>query len=1491
MTRTLRPTADTDVNRYKGLCMMDSDLVVGFAGFPDYLMTVWNWRTQQRLLALPTGVVRRNQIYMASRTHMLVCECWGEGLIVWEVAQCYKRCLVMRRAKEECTGWEVSEPPLIGVCWTSDGQLYAIDPMANLHSVLSDGIGMVTHLEWSENLHGTQKPSISAFGNGILIYGPDLKLRLLKKCESKWKVVWSFEPKDSVVRLISNSTCDTAAMWTDSGGLYKITGDEDNLDVLFYTYRQRHIIKIQLIAPDYEYLATMNKSGELCVYEAMSGKLVLRNQVSGNDVCFQASPVEPLVVIFGELGSNYGMGLFTYRPHQPLQKVGSMCLTNQIVSQIVFSSTGRELMAVAKSAGHVFIFQLSEDYKLTLVRYTELGRGLAHCFLMKVGETMRSFNLVLVSDKYSIGERIMCINANTGKDNKFAGKMQGPYCELVPLSQRGSALAVPHLSSQLHVLRLSGEKGITVSVKMGPVFESGHDLKQCRVFINTGALLTFGYDGSIILRQPDAPEEYDLKLTASHRYESGVEQAVIDSANGYIAHLGGNGTVAVTVLNRQREGATQVALPEVQTEHPDASLFGNDTITMFVESEKNHLEAVEERRVHAEAMDHRRPREEAARALRDVQARAALLLDRTLAAPPLHRVPLAEFHLHADNKKERLKQAEKEREEIRLQTEARIRAQDKVTAWIKQQCWDTMATPRVKIFAIFSHYYVENFAVLPSQREQWPELQLVETLRSLEMENDEDLFRPWEEHSPTPEPEANRIVRAGSLGSMRSSLRAVESQMLAAGSGSGSGSSQCQPYALSGTHTHIYVAPTPTMLPQTLVFSFLHMNMLQHIAKLNAQNLRLWFNNQFDELMNLKKREVGLVQDRNSRLRFIIQELNALSSLRGSFHHLSIEIRDPEWRQEEQPHRLIKVDPEECSIAPYVSPSQVVVPPPPPCPPDDFRERALVDMMDGVLEKLWHEEIKKPVPMPSCMLEKDPEHFTEEELRLVFEYEARVRFREGERDKYRKMLHAEYAKLAQVLNEGIVRFNQRVKENWLLRLRIDSAIGQENLNLMRLRRTNLDRIEMSEEIEDIREKIARYEGDVEALQKEMQMIQEQSEECQAAYEALVQKDRHMDKTFKNHFADLSPIIVEQCYKKRPKWQHRAGLTAGALTELAAAALAGTRPPLLHADAVDFLRALDQLDQISNMPPVMDEALWTTMCKLRRAKIDSEMRMRALAVETAQVEGAANTWGAGVAARRGALAMLRERLLQRRDAVELLSRNKTIQLVLPAGQVEIVTTGHMEDFEDATLLLRDEIQKVNEVILKVGEMKLNMMRKQMTYRKGILSKEWEHAQMMMKLRHMEQELYSYQRLKIPKVLQLHLKNRELGYTDEQQHLRMERDLEANRRALDRALNELLRKHEELELKSASLTSEVDKLNRLIAKLHLKVSEKRLTEDPLQPIRVRKIIKTRRVMETLVARGQLIREVQANHTQLVLLQTELELLRLRTFPTLASFRTIP
>ncbi|KAF9412260.1 hypothetical protein HW555_009203 [Spodoptera exigua] len=1400
---------DPEVIRYKGICMMESDLIAAFSGFPQYLVTVWCWRTNQRLLSISAEVQKRNQMFVASRTHMLICQCWSEGVNVWEVARCYKKCFMLKRQFVAAADWDTADQPMVaGICWSLEGQLYAIDGKANLFGLSSDGIALVKTLEWSEKIKGNRQTSICSFLNGLLIYGPDQNLRFLRKdVEGKsWKVEWQYVPIDKVVRLVSNAFCDMATMWTNSGFVYKITADaEDKIEVTLFTIKQRNIKKIQLIAPDFKYLAMMNDNAILSIYEVNEQKLILMKEIKALDVSFEASPADPLLAIFGEVNGNYGVVLQTFEPETGLKKQSSMCLTYQIVSRVAFSQCGRYLVAAAMSAGHIFIFKVSTDYNLNLVRYTELGRGLADCFLMKVGEAMRCFSLVLFSEKYSIGERVICVNAETGKDNKFAGKMQGPYSRLLPLSTKDTIIAIPHLSKHMHILKISGEKGLTVSVKMGPIIESGHDIKQFDGFRGANALVTFGYDGVVILRPPHASEEYE-----------------------------------------------------------------------------NYLDVQEDKKVHEEAMDYKRQRDEVVKVFTSLQKKLVDLLEENINERPLHQLSLSEFNLHQEAKKERLRAAEKEREEIRLQTEARIRAQDKVTAWIKQKCWDTIQVPRIKIFAIFSHYHVESYPMLPSQRDTWAELQQIEALRTIEKENDANMFRPWLEQSLVETPSKQAEVPApsmtvDSITSFRDTLRSVEG-----GEDDVAVDVVAEPYVLSGTNAHRFVSIPPFMIPQMEAFSFLQMNWLYHIF--TTQNMRKWFNKQFEELMQTKKREVALVTERNARLRFIIEELNKLSDLRGSFHHLIIEIHDPQWRQEEHVEKLIKVEPEECSIEPYISPSQIVIVPPDPGPKDDFRERALMDMMDGVLEKLWHEEIKKPIPMPQCMLEKDPENFNEDDLRLVFDYEAKVKFRNEERDKYRKMLHAEYAKLSQVLNEGIVKFNQKVRDTWLTKIKVDSVIGQENLNLMRLRRINLDRIVMSEVIEEIRDEIALYERELEKLNSEFQEIQEQSQDCQAAYEALTAKDRQMDKTFKNHFADLSPIIVDQAYKffkRRPKWHQRVTMIPVVLYELAFAVATGTKPPLLHPDCFDFFKGMEQLDQISNMPTVMDEHIWNSMCKLRRAKTENEIRMRALIQEMTFVDSAINVWSKAIHARRSQLVTCQGKVSLHRETVELEARNKTVQLVLPAGQVEIMTTGHMEDFEDATLIPKEDVEKINNLIL------LRMMRKQMDFRKGILSKEWEHAQMKMKLRHMKQELYSYQRLKIPKELQLYLKNKELGYTDEQDYIKMEKENEASKVAVNKILNEQIHRSGEIEVKLVNIQKAVEKIEKLITHLNVKVSEKKLNEDALEPIKIRRVFKKR--METLVMRSRLIREVQANHSTIVMLQTELELLRLKTYPTLASFRT--
>lgn len=150
---------------------------------------------------------------------------------------------------------------------------------------------------------------------------------------------------------------------------------------------------------------------------------------------------------------------------------------------------------------------------------------------------------------------------------------------------------------------------------------------------------------------------------------------------------------------------------------------------------------------------------------------------------------------------------------------------------------------------------------------------------------------------------------------------------------------------------------------------------------------------------------------------------------------------------------------------------------------DDFRERALYAMMWGVLEIRWEDELRKEVPLPKCMvwnftvaqccnlfqlnfffvvkIEKEPENYNEEDLRAIRDYEEKVKFLNSERERYKKILEAEYIKLGGVLRESVKKFNGRLADLLLLKIKIDTALGQETLKINRLRYNCLKKILMN----------------------------------------------------------------------------------------------------------------------------------------------------------------------------------------------------------------------------------------------------------------------------------------------------------------------------------------------------------------------------------------------------------------------------------------------
>lgn len=331
----------------------------------------------------------------------------------------------------------------------------------------------------------------------------------------------------------------------------------------------------------------------------------------------------------------------------------------------------------------------------------------------------------------------------------------------------------------------------------------------------------------------------------------------------------------------------------------------------------------------------------------------------------------------------------------------------------------------------------------------------------------------------------------------------------------------------------------------------------------------------------------------NKRLRHIQNELGILADLKKiSVSHE--DFTDPKIHPEENPEAIVRVDDSEIPVVPYVSPShqkildavaaekerlriEMLA--------DDFRDRALMQMMDGVLEHRWEDEIKKPVWKPACMVEKEQRDYDEADARAVKDYHKRVRENLRERDRYHDMLIEEKSRLKVTLRDRITNFNYKVAKLELLKMSFDACIHEEEMRILKIAVYSTQRISFDRQEASIRAEIEAVRRQLSYLSDTLGEIQEKILEFKTNYETLNTKDRLLDKQFKANFSEVAPIaVVDPAYKifrRRPKYQIRAWATVPILLDLAKRII--TRKThdggalLLPIECVEYMNLLDQMD--------------------------------------------------------------------------------------------------------------------------------------------------------------------------------------------------------------------------------------------------------------------------------------------------------------------------
>uniref|UniRef100_A0A7N6ANC1 Cilia- and flagella-associated protein 43 n=1 Tax=Anabas testudineus TaxID=64144 RepID=A0A7N6ANC1_ANATE len=349
--------------------------------------------------------------------------------------------------------------------------------------------------------------------------------------------------------------------------------------------------------------------------------------------------------------------------------------------------------------------------------------------------------------------------------------------------------------------------------------------------------------------------------------------------------------------------------------------------------------------------------------------------------PEIERLEQHEFNLDVEEQKRLEAMVEKEVTRVRNEMEWEILAKCYLHDVQKRECWDSMKFKGRAIKAFHSDHEVKNYPLKERTEKDMEDLRWVQNIRKIEK-----TACKVSTNSPQVETVYDDEEKSVAL--------------------TGSFSAQ-----LGFSNPYIYdqfrLKTTEQRINQIIL--------LQDVI----YRIKTAFNTEFEAMHRQKVQELNRVRDRNRHIRDIMQELD-----------MNEKLWEPSLSNSEWPERMLTVDDSEIKAEKYLTPEQkkkeeerkkleehrhLAAK------EDNSRERALDDMMDGVLEVKKDDILKMEIPPPEFVLTKLDIHWSEEEKKAYKEFEKKTKDLNEEKEKYKKVLqHEEELELFHETYESLV---------------------------------------------------------------------------------------------------------------------------------------------------------------------------------------------------------------------------------------------------------------------------------------------------------------------------------------------------------------------------------------------------------------------------------------------------------------------------------------
>ncbi|XP_060825149.1 uncharacterized protein LOC132912056 [Bombus pascuorum] len=1205
MRRIGQCAGSQEANGYLCCVFAGTEYLLGQATFPDFCLTVWQWKTGEQLTKINGtdmtmfDIDRTRLVCSTDSAHLVARFMPSTGtLSVYRVLACSNTVrLIPMKVHSERTA--------VSCSWSTDGTLLCCDKSGTVWSVdfeqqADPGVRTIVRPldEDDRTISSQRNPTLVGHGDGMLVvdratHGREVRAtfyrKLWKDQNEEWRPAWTISLPSYPRHAESDPSQDRILMLGENGDLFEIIGLLHHCPPRLEFLLRDDTGYANIAALHGPYLGALDQNGRLAVIDVATGELAsptIQLTHHGKVADFVSHPVLPILVSCSVTGNCLFIESY---PTIPVRK-HCVHLQREALDRVKFSNRGHLLGVGSSQIGRLFLLSMNvveleeRDYRMSaskVAAWLNLGRKVIDFLIYEMDQDNAKALLLVTNIESSdsrAGDEIIVYSCRLFDRDLY---VENADCSIKLLSSfehvhygkesSYEIIGVPYLTKQLHRLELKEDFHNALLSEALPSLHQTRSIVIAIHYTKSGEspnLFTCGFDGLIVWRDCTELRRVFALFAAHHRSEGGGLRTIL--FNNVVVSLGRNGDLVANRLpnrmveqedsrgSRSTESYCWIALDDRWKTRKGKQV--DATENEEIEGTETWMDMVSRQRSMAEEKQALATRLSLLDDWNKLKHQVKTLLDSNETAPPNARLPISAFDLDQRGRELALAAAKSTEIELTKNAEEKISRLNQSILYLRKQFLDPLIVRPRSIFSLFGKSKVTNYPL--------------------------DKFVPREQTHIPPWCQFSRRMRE-----LVSRLEGEENSRT-----------------------------INAEIPWSRCHGFIDMLETCIIADHQERELKEKFNELFEKTRLTKQREMQEANERSKEMRRLVLELKRMFHVDASAKLFE----PPQWHPteiiEEEFERYAKTiddagldEPErnnenEKNLVEDEVEIETKV--------NDFREQMLDRMMDGVLEVRLEHSAKRSIPKPDCLTRKDAASYTEEDIRAIESYEKKIRAREVDRQKYKSMLEAEIERISGEFSNSTKSFDDKLNNLSKEKIQIERSILSQRLTKMQAILQHRNIVQIRQQIRRTIELELVLATEADTLAKERDLFEAGVAELKVSYEKARKRNKQLETKFRSEFAELKPSVPEHLfrqYRKRPRLlttHGPCGTSAVFLTELAVCIIEQRNSDLLPRECLSYLRAMNELDKIpEELSSRLEPDYWHLLCRLRRLKVEAEIKVK------------------------------------------------------------------------------------------------------------------------------------------------------------------------------------------------------------------------------------------------------------------------------------------